>query len=358
MISQLIQKTPSIKHLTLMLNNVTAAGAEILAAALPSSPLLSFTLYATQMDLHDCCVGDEGARLFASALPHCTHLTAFGFAQSGITPTGLEYLLQSLEENPRITSLNLLSNFINEVGAASISRFLSTTSHLQQLNLSENHYIGDEGARELALSLSHNPTLEVLCLKSCGIGQSGAKRFADPLAQNTSLRVLNLCGNGEIGDDGVEMIARGLRGNSGLRELDLSSCGVTDEGCDDLAGALSTAGTTLTHLTLHKNGIGDGGAVSLAHCLTKNSSLLVLVLSENPVGEKGVAALGKALEINTTLTSLVLGAAGGGDRGSRSPFPSTSRGTRDSESGKLAGTETSGSPRTGDWLPTRRPSEN
>ena len=85
MISQLIQKTPSIKHLTLMLNNVTAVEAEVLAGALPSSPLLSLTLYATQMDLHDCCVGDEGARLFASALPHCRHLTAYGLAQSGIT---------------------------------------------------------------------------------------------------------------------------------------------------------------------------------------------------------------------------------------------------------------------------------
>ena len=79
-----------------------------------------------------------------------------------------------------------------------------------------------------------------------------------------------MCGNIAIGDDGVEMIARGLKNNSTLQQLDLSSCGVTDEGCDHLAGTLSTGGTGLTHLTLHKNAISDGGAVSLAHALTRN----------------------------------------------------------------------------------------
>ena len=130
---------------------------------------------------------------------------------------------------------------------ANISRFLSTTSSLKQLILNENHYIGDEGARELAISLSHSSTLEVLSLKSCGIGQIGAGRFAAPLAGNTSLRVLNLCGNSYIGDDGVEMIARGLRGNSGLQQLNLSSCGVSDEG---ERGAERKAGLQLKPLLL------------------------------------------------------------------------------------------------------------
>lgn len=266
---QLIEKT-SVKHLTLMLNNVTELGAEALAAALATSPLLSFTIYAKQMDLHDCCVGDEGALHFANALTHCKHLTSFGITQSGITNTGLAYLLQAFEQNSKLMSLNLHSNVIDYSGAANISRFLSTGSRrLKQLILNENHCIGDEGARELALGLCHNSTLEVMSLKSCGIGKAGAERFATPLSQNSTLRVLNLCGNNQIGDSGVEMIARGLKNNATLQQLDLSSCGVTDEGCDHLAEALCT-NTSCTHLTLHKNAISDGGAISLAHALTKN----------------------------------------------------------------------------------------
>ena len=265
-----MEKMATVKHLTLMLNKVTSRGAEVLAASLPLSSLLSLTLYATQIDLHDLCMGDEGARHFASSLPHTRHLTSFGLTQSGVTPTGLGYLLQGLEQNSKITSLNLHSNFIDGTGAADIARFLSTNSGLKQLILNENHYIGDEGARELAVALSHNASLEVLSLKSCGIGRRGAERFAGPLETNSTLRVLNLCGNGDIGDDGIEMIARGLRGNSGLEQLDLSSCGVSDEGCDHLADALGTTGTTLTHITLHRNTISDGGAISLAHTLTKN----------------------------------------------------------------------------------------
>ena len=260
-----MEKMATVKHLTLMLNKVTSRGAEVLAASLPLSSLLSLTLYATQIDLHDLCVGDEGARHFASSLPHTRHLTSFGLTQSGVTPTGLGYLLRGLEQNSKITSLNLHSNFIDGTGAADVAN-----SHLKQLILNENHYIGDEGARELAVALSHNASLEVLSLKSCGIGRRGAERFAGPLETNSTLRVLNLCGNGDIGDDGIEMIARGLRDNSGLEQLDLSSCGVSDEGCDHLADALGTTGTTLTHITLHRNTISDGGAISLAHTLTKN----------------------------------------------------------------------------------------
>ncbi|CAI8026525.1 hypothetical protein GBAR_LOCUS15232 [Geodia barretti] len=121
-----------------------------------------------------------------TAQKHTSH--AFVSAQSGITPDWVGVLLSQSRRKTQNHVPQISSHVINGVGAASISRFLSTTSHLQQLNLSENHYIGDEGARELALSLSHNSCLEVLCLKSCGIGQSGAKRFADPLAQNTSLK--------------------------------------------------------------------------------------------------------------------------------------------------------------------------
>ena len=259
-----------MKHLTLMLNRVTAQGAETLAASLPHSSLLSLTLYATQMDLHDCCVGDEGVRHFASVLDRCKSLAALGITQSGVTKTGLVYLLQGLESNQHINSLNLHSNFIDHVGAANLSRFLSTSSHLKQLILNENHYIGDDGARVLALSLSHNSTLEVLSLRSCGIGRKGAKYFAAPLSKNGTLRVLNLCGNPDIGDDGVEMIARGLKSNKMLQQLNLSSCGVTDEGCDHLASVLCTSGTGITHLTLHKNAISDGGTASIAHALTKN----------------------------------------------------------------------------------------
>ena len=253
-----------------MLNRLTPRGARLLATSLPHSPLLSFTLYATQMDLHDCCVGDEGARHFANALEHCNHLTAFGITQSGVTNTGLRYLLQALELNKRINSLNLHSNLIDEIGAANLSRYLSTSSHLKQLILNENHCIGDDGARELALALCHNSTLEVMSLKSCGIGQRGAEHFAKPLSQNMTLRVLNLCGNHDIGDDGVEMIARGLKNNSTLQQIDLSSCAVTDEGCDHIAEAIGTTGTNITHLMLHKNAISDGGIISLAHSLTKN----------------------------------------------------------------------------------------
>ena len=65
-------------------------------------------------------------------------------------------------------------------------------------------------------------------------------------------------------------MSRGLQGNRGLRRLDLSSCGIGDEGCAHLADAMAT-NSCLTHLSLHRNGISDGGVLALSQALTSNT---------------------------------------------------------------------------------------
>jgi Ran GTPase-activating protein (RanGAP) involved in mRNA processing and transport len=276
-IAELIEKTKTLKWVSLLLNNVSELGASHLAEAVKLSRLEGFSIYATQLDLHDRCIGDKGTEYLARVLEHNTSLKSLCIGQSGVTNIGLGCILRTLSstesKTPNITNLDLHSNLIDTDGAAAIAAFLvsaTTTVKLKRLILDENHHIGNEGAREIALALCHNSSLEMLSMRSCSIGSKGGARFATTLSKNRSLKKLDLRGNVDIGDSAVELLARGLKENSCLKKLDLSSCGVGDEGCAGLADALLT-NETLTHLKLHRNDISDGGLIALSEALNRNS---------------------------------------------------------------------------------------
>ena len=270
-IAELIEKTQSLKCVSLLLNNVSEVGASYLAEALRLSKLETFSIYATQLDLHDRSIGDRGTEHLAQVLKHTTTLKRLCVGQSGVSNIGLGSILRELSssQNSNISTLDLHSNLIDKDGASAIAGFLVSTVNLKRLILDENHHIGNDGVREIALALCHNSTLEVLSMRSCCIGGQGAERFATALSKNKCLRKLDLRGNVEIGDNAVELVARGLKENGCLRKLDLSSCGVGDEGCAAVAEALIT-NNTLTHLKLHRNDIGDGGLEALGQALNKN----------------------------------------------------------------------------------------
>ena len=270
-IAELIEKTKSLKWVSLLLNNVSELGASYLAEALKSSELEGFSIYATQLDLHDRCIGDRGTEHLAKVLHSNSSLKRLCVGQSGVTNVGLGSVLRALSNNKAsvISSLDFHSNLIDQDGASAIAGFLVSTATLKRLILDENHRIGDDGAREIALALCHNSSLETLGMRSCCIGGQGAERFATTLSKNSCLKKLDLRGNVEVGDSAVELLARGLKENGALTKLDLSSCGVGDEGCAALADALLT-NSALTHLKLHRNDISDGGIVALSEALSKN----------------------------------------------------------------------------------------
>ncbi len=267
-IAHLIENNSNVQSLLLVLNNVGEKGAEILAQGLLKSTLTSFSMYAAQLDLHDQCIGDTGAKFITDAIKNHQTLKSLCLAQNRLSNIGLAYLTNSLPSS-NVCELDLRTNNIDSEGAKMISLYLAETSTLRKLILSENRGIQSEGVKEIALSLTRNSSLEQLYLRSCGIGKQGAERFATSLVQNTTLRTLDLCGNIEVGDDAVELISRGLKENKSLLELNLSCCGLGDEGCAHLAEALLVNGT-LKQLWLQKNEIGDGGILSLSETLCQN----------------------------------------------------------------------------------------
>ena len=131
------------------------------------------------------------------------------------------------------------------------------------------------------------------------------------LSVNSSLTHLVLRVN-SIGDSGAASLSQALAVKSSLTNLDLSVNSIGDSGAASLSQALAV-NSSLTNLDLSVNSIGDSGAASLSQALAVNSSLTNLNLSWNSIGDSGAASLFQALAVNSSLTNLGLSVNGIGD---------------------------------------------
>lgn len=168
-----------------------------------------------------------------------------------LTTQQLRTLVRGLAHNTHVTKLGLQRQGLRDTGAVMISQVLRHGSVLRSVNLSWNS-LSTGGARHLAEALS-----------------------------NARLQELHLSGNQEIGDEGVCALAEGIRDSTALEVLDLSWVGMSDESVQALAGALT--GRPLRWLQLMGNKITSHGAMALLQA-TKEQPLRFLGLAANLVG--------------------------------------------------------------------------
>jgi hypothetical protein len=109
-------------------------------------------------------------------------LTGLDLSDRELTDSDIEMLMQALIENTNLTTLNVGSNQIGDIGAEALSRNVNLT----YLDVSYDQ-IGDEGAKALAL----NRNLTSLNVAGNTLGDEGGQA----LAQNVCLRTLDFSRN-------------------------------------------------------------------------------------------------------------------------------------------------------------------
>ena len=152
--------------------------------------------------------------------------------------------------------------------------------------------VGDADTAFIVARLSRQPNISSVVLKSYVMGDEGAKEFAGLL-------------KGKLGGDGV--IKRLVL--SGVPKKDTIVQKVRGDGAEKgvikLARALANS-TTLRHLDLSNNGIGQKGMLAIVEALTHNTTLKTLDLSGNAVNLPIAKALAASLSFNLALKKLVL----------------------------------------------------
>jgi Ran GTPase-activating protein (RanGAP) involved in mRNA processing and transport len=224
-------------------NNISAAGARILAQVLSKDLLLQHLV------LDSNAIGARGATAFAQGLQHNSRLTHLSLRNNGIGSAGCAALGAILPHVPA----PLFGGKGAEASTAPPMRHAKEKGAgciLQTLVLGGNE-IDAEGVHELCARMQHNRSLETLDLSNNRLCEASGEVFGRMLVLNAKLETLNLRGN-KLRPGGLLEMSKALVQNGTLTALDLRDTMVDDSCANALATAVRVQ-ETVTVLKLDNN---------------------------------------------------------------------------------------------------------
>ncbi|KAL3658169.1 hypothetical protein V7S43_016799 [Phytophthora oleae] len=150
--------------------------------------------------------------------------------------------------------------------------------------------------------------MTVLNLARSGLTPNLAVQLADFLESNSTLTHVDLTGN-RLGEHGAACLATSLLKNRTVKSLVLAECGLKSEALKEWVSFFrSGSNTTLCHLNLAHNQIDDDGAGALAAMLqavkTRN---MQFDLRRNELSTQGLRVLTDAMKARTTVIAVQVG---------------------------------------------------
>lgn len=204
----------------------------------------------------------------------------------------------------RLTSIDLRSNALGDVGACALAVLLkASTCAIETLKLWSNR-IGGPGVCAIASALEQNQSLTALDL---GRQQPDPSSLIDGGFGSTAA-----CPAQDVGDGMARSLAAALqltgRGIcSRLSTLDLRYLGITDSGAVELAGLLAVSKrTALCRLDLRNNSIGPAGlrALAVSMASAEASPVLRVDATKNAYVDRDAAALADEMDADEKLAAL------------------------------------------------------
>ncbi len=240
-------------------------------------------------------------RLFARAVGESERLESLQLACSSITADGASHLAGALKRSRSLLSLELQHNPLLDRGAISLGKALAVNESLRVLSVPFTG-LGDGACAALARALREGAGLTSLDLAGNRLSAEGVEALALSLPLGC-LESLTLSANA-IGARGCVAVAQSLKGARTLTALRLDGCCIGASPCGRLSAAL--ADSSVAHLDLSANEIGDLGGWELAWRLPECLSLRELRLASNEVEEDGGCELLSALMCSPQLRKLDL----------------------------------------------------
>ena len=180
----------TLRHLYLGTNGITERSAPLIARFLAEDCALESLFLSCNR------LGDEGVEEVARGLAANRSIRRVSLASNCVGPRGAAALAQALAEHPSIVLLDL--------------GFTKATVAVGELG----NYIGDEGARELATMLRTNTVLRSLDLLHNYISQVGVNHLREALKVNHTLVWLQLTQFGKVHNEpGKEELRAALQRN-------------------------------------------------------------------------------------------------------------------------------------------------
>ena len=155
---------------------------------------------------------DEDLNIRIEAIKAATEINLRG---NNISSAGAKVLAKVLVKSKTLTTLNLGGNNIGSAGAKALAKLIKKSKTLTKLDLWCNN-LGPEGAKALAEGLKESKTLKELDITLNNIGNSGAKAMAEVLKENASMTHLYM-GYNIIGHRDAEALVEAVLKNKSLK---------------------------------------------------------------------------------------------------------------------------------------------
>lgn len=230
-------------------------------------------------------------------------ILSLDLANNVITDNGFDMLCKFLLSS-NLVNLNLRNNELVNLSEESCE-ILGKVTCLRRLTLSGNH-LSQDTSHQIQSMLNVNKTLEILELEGVDFYVHCAYRITEPLMNiNNTLKVLNISRLLGIPRYRLrsyyltDIIYSLLLKNKSLAELHIEKNGITDHDVERIVEALRK-NRTLIVLNLTANCIGNVGLERIAAVLPE-CSLRILLLRSNMISNHGAIALSKAMPLSEIL---------------------------------------------------------
>ncbi|KAE9123457.1 hypothetical protein PF010_g6398 [Phytophthora fragariae] len=165
------------------------------------------------------------------------------------------------------------------------------------LEVQDNAKLDSTSLAELLQCVKEDSSVTNLSLRRSGVTPSLAVQLADVLETNSTLTHVDLSGN-RLGEHGAACLATSLMKNRAVTSLVLADCGLTSEALTEwVAFFQAGTNTTLRYLNLADNQIDDDGAEALGAMLqTAKTRDMNFDLRGNELSTKGLQVLADAMK--------------------------------------------------------------
>jgi len=224
--------------------------------------------YTSILNLEHHGLGDKFGLLFAQSFASLPVVRVLNIADNRLTDVSLGPLMQAVRQSRTLEELNLSDNQIGPVCAETLATYMSSPScSIVYLKLSKLK-LTDATVMKLTGAMTANARLQELDLSSNLLGQEETLVFMHPDRVTGGESIGKLVRNAAV---------------SALTTLKLQWNFIRGIGAMDLCDSLRSKNSSVTHLDLSFNSIGNDGGAVLGSALLENKVLKELHVASNNI---------------------------------------------------------------------------
>ncbi|EGC31859.1 hypothetical protein DICPUDRAFT_156240 [Dictyostelium purpureum] len=252
-------------------------------------------------------IDESGVRVILRAIKNFNkNIETLGFEDINLTDSGCKVIEKLLSNNKTLKSLNISKNKISEAGFKIIFEGIKKATNLQDLNISGNPIQSKIMTKFIKYIASSETAIQKLNIGNTGLNTGLGSEIQKYLVSTSChLTSLDVAYN-NLGADGTKNIIKGVVNNHIINDLSLSANKIDYNGCNELCNLLELSSANTKTLYIRYCELSSRSLVRVCKMLELNATINVLDLSMNKFSKQTATAIAHSLERNRTLEDLFL----------------------------------------------------